>query len=448
MPGGQCSLHHVPPSEVATYHLARAFQGKNFFEGWAFGEHDWTAGSSQYMNRSVAEAERMIEARDTHAIIRTGGRGDFLRRKSVRLTTQDSWMYALVALRFTHVPYGCGVWPAFWMNSGSGHWPDGGELDILEYVNFGDSRISFHTGGSKHCKLEPAVIQDCDDFETGRVSYNCYTDYEAGLNGCGPAKASSRRTGEEWAQSPGVLAAEWNAAGIKVFYFSEPEIPADLLNDQPRPDAWNANIIAYFPFAASQQVLPGLCPAPATLLEPQSIVLNIALCGSWASEDFLQTCSERIPEVAAADGSGRCLTIPAGIDSHLAKKDCCMSFVYDQYGDYGAEKMLQTAFFNITWLKVYQTQFSLSEVLTPSPPPFPPGMPPPSLPPSPPPAFLSAPFPWSVLAVVELLIIVVVFSVLLIPSLHKLFRTLLFADFLHDARRDPRLYSLMDRGTL
>ena len=41
-------------------------------------------------------------------------------------TGSDTAGHYLAAMRFTHVPWGAGVWPAFWMN-GMGKWPDSGE---------------------------------------------------------------------------------------------------------------------------------------------------------------------------------------------------------------------------------------------------------------------------------------------------------------------------------
>ena len=65
-----------------------------------------------------------------------GGRG----RKSVRVTSKaaldpkDLELEAggsgavLVVLDLTHMPTGCATWPAFWMDSAIGGWPQYGEI--------------------------------------------------------------------------------------------------------------------------------------------------------------------------------------------------------------------------------------------------------------------------------------------------------------------------------
>ena len=51
-----------------------------------------------------------------------------------------------------------------------------------------------------------------------------------------------------------MIAAEWTRDFIKVFYFPEAEIPADLVaGEAPQPDTWDRWILSYYPFAASEK---------------------------------------------------------------------------------------------------------------------------------------------------------------------------------------------------
>ena len=363
------------------YALNKSYSGTTFFDAgeWGFGTQDWTGGVSEYVNRSTALHERLVEAHEQHAILRTGELGKPYRRKSVRLTTTRSWMYGLIALRFSHVPFGCGVWPAFWTNAASGHWPGGGEVDILELANYGPSKMSFHTGGRKRCVLEPGLVRDClQRLPIGLerwLGFDCFTDYRKALMGCAPAMPAMSMTGPEWSASPGVLAAEWTARHVKIFYFPEAYgLPADLRDDRPTPDAWDSHLVAFFPFAASDELSPGSCPDAASLLEPQSIVLNIALCGNWASSTFRtegprgllglrgscastpgrgpDSLSKRTPNFTldAARGADdkTCLVVEQGTSSPHYRKDCCVQHVT------GTSWNGDDAFWNISWLKVYQ----------------------------------------------------------------------------------------------
>ncbi|KOO24546.1 hypothetical protein Ctob_002637 [Chrysochromulina tobinii] len=87
------------------------------------------------------------------------------------------------------------------------------------------------------------------------------------------------------------------------------------------------------------------------LLEPQTVILNIALCGDWASRDFQKRCLNEItPRVKAFNGS-ECTAVSGGFFDPNYELDCCMNFVYDRDGLYNADALLKNAFFNITSLK-------------------------------------------------------------------------------------------------
>jgi beta-glucanase (GH16 family) len=73
---------------------------------------------------------------------------------SARLTTRmkEEWLYGRFEVR-AKLPFGLGTWPAIWMLPsrpayGSGHWPDNGEIDIMEHVGYDQGLIH----GSTHCK--------------------------------------------------------------------------------------------------------------------------------------------------------------------------------------------------------------------------------------------------------------------------------------------------------
>lgn len=68
---------------------------------------------------------------------------------SARLHTANkhSWRYGKIAARI-QLPYGEGIWPAFWMlganideNGGDTPWPQSGEIDILEFYGSKDDRV-------------------------------------------------------------------------------------------------------------------------------------------------------------------------------------------------------------------------------------------------------------------------------------------------------------------
>ena len=85
---------------------------------------------------------------------------------------------------------------------------------------------------------------DCDDCGARALSSDtygmCYTDYAANQAslpmelGCAPNKQGMKLTGDDWnGQLPGVLAAEWTADFVKIFYIPDSQMPADLATRMP-----------------------------------------------------------------------------------------------------------------------------------------------------------------------------------------------------------------------
>lgn len=76
--------------------------------------------------------------------------------KSARLTTKGKgdWLYGRIEV-CAKLPGGKGIWPAIWMlPSGSeyGHWPESGEIDIMEHVGYEPDSIycTVHTEAYNH----------------------------------------------------------------------------------------------------------------------------------------------------------------------------------------------------------------------------------------------------------------------------------------------------------
>ena len=73
------------------------------------------------------------------------------KRASIRLEGKRRYNHGLFVLDLDHMPAGAGVWPAFWMTD-EAHWPDNGEIDILESINNQTrAKTALHTGGQ--CRM-------------------------------------------------------------------------------------------------------------------------------------------------------------------------------------------------------------------------------------------------------------------------------------------------------
>jgi len=359
--GGGC-VDHAQKSYALNWHA----EGTTFFDEWEFLLNDPNQGAAQYVDRAQAIQNRVIEAGQT-AIMRAGPKGANLKRMSAKIETTRKWKYFLMAIQMNHVPWGCGIWPAFWTRSPDVGWPNGGELDIIESTNEQPSRSSFHVGIPNRCQLNPSMAKKpgCTQFidvemnNTG--TYDCVTNYPTQI-GCAP-NVLPLLDGQQLSAQPSVIAVEWTEDYIKIFRIPTQSIPADLAGDAPQPDTWDQWVIAYYPFAASEQSVPGSCPNHANLMAEQKIVLSLGFCGDWASKVWENStmCANKVgfsPTVLTPHMPDACVAVdphnPLG-EQPGGPRDCCTQYIVDQAGQYGTEATLQAqAYWDISWMKVYQ----------------------------------------------------------------------------------------------
>lgn len=355
------------------YSLDWKAAGSTFWDEWNYLTFDANSGAAEYLVRDKAVAAGVTVAHATHALLRAGPRGSYLKRTSAKLETTRKWTYFLMALKYESVPWGCGVWPALWTHSPDAPWPQGGELDILEYASEIPSRTSLHVDAKANpCRLSPQLLRrpgcpqmlDAEYNFTG--DYDCATAYPAKL-GCAPNVRKFMLSGEELARQPSVVAAEWTPEYLKVFRIPAEEVPADLAAETPRPDGWDKWLISYYPFSESERLVPGSCPNPEGVLKAQKIVLSLGFCGDWASKVWVNsTCANRGSSTASRGPwssrgpvmGSECVAVdphnPAG-EVPAGPRDCCTRFIYDEHGEYLADEYLGSrAFWNVSWLKVFQ----------------------------------------------------------------------------------------------
>jgi len=355
-----------------SYALDWKAQGPSFWDGWNYLQSELNHGAAEYLAREAANELKVTMAFDTHAILRPGPRGTYLKRTSAKLETKKKWKYFLMAMKYDAVPWGCGIWPALWTLSPDAQWPTGGELDILEYANDLTSRSALHVDPvANRCRLDSGVLNqpgcakmaDAENNFTG--DYDCATRYPDNI-GCAPNDVRRMLTGQEMAANPSVVAAEWTAQYVKIFRIPVVEIPADLLADAPRPDGWDRWLVAYYPFEQSERSSPGSCPNPGGVMKSQRIMLNLGFCGDWASKVWATSPCANRGQNAAGDWSAKgplmpteCVAVdpnnPQG-ETPAGPRDCCTRFIFDEGGAYGTDAYLEKhGYFNISWIKVYQT---------------------------------------------------------------------------------------------
>lgn len=95
-------------------------------------------------------------------------------------------------------------------------WPNNGEIDIIEGVNFqAQNAMTLHT--NSNCTL---MSQDCS-------------------GGCGIENGGTPSFGDGFnGHAGGIYALEWTSDVINIFYFARSDIPADALSESPNPTGW------------------------------------------------------------------------------------------------------------------------------------------------------------------------------------------------------------------
>jgi beta-glucanase (GH16 family) len=111
----------------------------NLYGGWGNSELEYY--TSRTCNAFITDGNLVIQA------IKESYSG--YEYTSSRMITKGkmSRKYGKVEARMK-LPYGQGIWPAFWMMGDTGNWPACGEIDVMEMIGGGDARDnkSYGTG--------------------------------------------------------------------------------------------------------------------------------------------------------------------------------------------------------------------------------------------------------------------------------------------------------------
>jgi beta-glucanase (GH16 family) len=166
--------------------------------GWGNNELEYYTGSRPE-NARIQNGNLVIEARKENF----GGRN----YTSARLLTKNKaqWTYGRFEIR-ARIPKGRGTWPAIWLLSASNplHWPDDGELDIMEEVGFspnliyGTAHNKLYNGANGKQKGDVKFVADAQDsfhvysleWTYGQVTWSIdntpfFTYYDPGLGADG-----------------------------------------------------------------------------------------------------------------------------------------------------------------------------------------------------------------------------------------------------------------------
>ncbi|KAI0032609.1 glycoside hydrolase family 16 protein [Vararia minispora EC-137] len=257
--------------QVAAYDVVREYSGNTFFDRWDFyGSWDnLTLGDVWWQDRATAMSTGLAYVNEAgSAIMKVDNTTNVPfndKRNSIRITTQDFYgVGSLWIVDITHIPYGCSVWPAFWTKGPT--WPDNGEIDIIEGINLNtNNQYALHTTGG--------CFKDASAIQTGATGV---TDCSQ-PSGCVVQETGRNSYREGFAAAGGgVWATQFDVAGIFIWFWSRPNIPASILQ------ATSTSPIDVSDFGVPSASYPvSRCNIPQ-YFTAQQIVFDITLCGNWA----------------------------------------------------------------------------------------------------------------------------------------------------------------------
>jgi len=219
-----------------------------------------------------------VIAVDDKSTVAVGGN-----RKSVRIQSKKTYTQGLFIADFYSMPHGCGVWPAWW--STGPNWPAGGEIDVVEGVNLGQTnQMTLHTSGG--CALDTAAAF------TGHTLDTTCASSGGDNSGCGVEDTNDNSYGHGFnIIAGGVFAHLWDDNGISVWHFPRGSIPADITAQTPDPSGWGNPAASW---ASSS------CNIGSHFYD-HSLVIDTTICGDWAGAAYASsgcpnTCAEAVAD--------------------------------------------------------------------------------------------------------------------------------------------------------
>ncbi|KAL3439098.1 concanavalin A-like lectin/glucanase domain-containing protein [Aspergillus tetrazonus] len=298
----------------AAYVLQDDYSPDVFFDKFTFfTDADPTHGHVDYVDRGTAQSAGLISSGSSvymgvdHTNIASSG------RQSVRLSSTQTYHHGLFIIDLSHMPTGCGTWPAFWILGPD--WPNGGEIDVIENVNVAtNNHMTLHT--SDGCTI------DSSGFTGTLLTSNCFVNAPGQANnaGCGIQSPDSNSYGAGFNSNfGGVYATEWTSDHISIWFFPRSSIPSDITAGNPDPSTWGTPAARF----------AGNCDIESHFTNMQ-IIFDITFCGDWAGNVWgsstcasLGSCTDYVsnnPE-AFADAYWDINSLRVYQDSAAAKRD-------------------------------------------------------------------------------------------------------------------------------
>lgn len=318
--------NHVVAQDFSrgSYVLVECQEGGNFFDFYNFrdgADSVGSAGYNTYVSKERAEELGIISVvndNDASYVYISSSSTTSGYRESVRLEGKRRFDHGLFILNVTHMPTGCGVWPAFWLTDEE-NWPNHGEIDILEGINTQTvAKTALHTGAlcSMYAQVPPKAwtgkwdratgvfdrFTGKPDFNTSVPADDCWVEapHQWGNQGCVAVHSDAESLGSPLNANGGALfVLDLDPAnGYIKSWVIRPKIegiPTNLYDsirtasqseDQrvsPDPASWSILPYAYFAIGNGTK-------CTADHFQNMRLIFNMAFCGNVAGNRFQKDC--------------------------------------------------------------------------------------------------------------------------------------------------------------
>lgn len=254
---------------MSSYTLYKTVDSSTFLNFFNFDTHDYNHGNVQYVPLDQAKSLDLLRLYNNQIYMGVDTKS-WGRRKSIKVLSKETFNKGLFIMEAKHMPAGCGTWPAWWLSGP--HWPNAGEIDIIEQVNQANQdSTTLHT--SPGCYVTGKY--------TGRLDSNNCDARLNGNEGCpieNPDKASFGSAFNT--NRGGAYALLWDDSGIKAWFWKPGHLPSDVLAQKPNPNGWGTPYAA-FDFGSS---------CPSSHFYDLTMIINTNFCGDWAGNTFAHDC--------------------------------------------------------------------------------------------------------------------------------------------------------------
>eukprot|EP01084_Bolivina_argentea_P047261 87070_1 len=244
---------------AGNYKLQDTYMGNTFFDGFRF-DMQHNGVFDQFVDEQTARSKGMINTTATTAYIGTDytNKCSSSGRPAIQIESYKLYDQGLFILDASHMPQGCGTWPAFWLTNQS-HWPTWGEIDIIEGIDlWTDDASTIHSTSS--CTFAGHQSKNITGKWNGDMSIWANNNQSFGI----PFNEAGG----------GVYATEVNDnIGIRIWFWLHKDVPSDIKSKTPNPDAWGLPY-AFFPFGS-------WCTSDH--FKQMAILFDLYYCG-WAGQ--------------------------------------------------------------------------------------------------------------------------------------------------------------------